>query len=108
MDLLPPRGVRWADKLVFEEQDLMKADESTMAGIRGRRMAMIFQEPMTSLDPCYTIGNQLEEAILEHQKIPSGQARERAVYLLEKVGITAASSRLKQYPHQLSGACVSV
>ena len=103
MDLLPPRGIRWADKLVFEGQDLMTADEATMAGIRGGRMAMIFQEPMTSLDPCYTIGNQLEEAILEHQKIPTGQARERAVYLLEKVGITAAASRLKQYPHQLSG-----
>jgi peptide/nickel transport system ATP-binding protein len=103
MDLLPPRGIRWADKLVFEEQDLMTADPAIMAGIRGRRMSMIFQEPMTSLDPCYTIGNQLEEAILEHQKIPTGQARERAVYLLEKVGITAAASRLKQYPHQLSG-----
>jgi peptide/nickel transport system ATP-binding protein len=103
MDLLPPRGIRWADKLVFEEQDLMTADGATMADIRGGRMAMIFQEPMTSLDPCYTIGNQLEEAILEHQKIPTGQARERAVYLLEKVGITAAASRLKQYPHQLSG-----
>jgi peptide/nickel transport system ATP-binding protein len=103
MDLLPPRGIRWADKLVFEGQDLMTADASAMAGIRGRRMAMIFQEPMTSLDPCYTIGNQLEEAILEHQKIPTRQARERAVYLLGKVGITAAASRLKQYPHQLSG-----
>ncbi|MBT8363263.1 MAG: ABC transporter ATP-binding protein [Deltaproteobacteria bacterium] len=103
MDLLPPMGIRWADKLVFEGQDLMTADASTMSDIRGGRMAMIFQEPMTSLDPCYTIGNQLEEAILEHQKISIGQARERAVYLLEKVGITAAASRLKQYPHQLSG-----
>ena len=103
MDLLPSRGIRWADRLVFDGQDLMTADASAMADIRGRRMAMIFQEPMTSLDPCYTIGNQLEEAILEHQKIPTGQARERAVYLLEKVGITAAASRLKQYPHQLSG-----
>ena len=74
-----------------------------MHEIRGKRISMIFQEPMTSLDPCYTIGNQLEEALLEHQKIPTGQARERAVYLLEKVGITAAASRLKQYPHQLSG-----
>jgi peptide/nickel transport system ATP-binding protein len=103
MDLLPPMGIRWADKLIFEGQDLLTIDASAMAGIRGGRMAMIFQEPMTSLDPCYTIGNQLEEAILEHQKIPAGQARERAVYLLEKVGITAAASRLKQYPHQLSG-----
>ena len=103
MDLLPPRGIRWADKLVFEDQDLLTIDASTMAGIRGGRMAMIFQEPMTSLDPCYTIGNQLEEAILEHQNISAGQAQERAVYLLGKVGITAAASRLKQYPHQLSG-----
>ena len=103
MDLLPPRGIRSADKLVFEGQDLLTIDASTMADIRGGHMAMIFQEPMTSLDPCYTIGNQLEEAILQHQKIPTGQARERAVYLLEKVGITGAASRLKQYPHQLSG-----
>ncbi len=103
MDLLPPMGRRWADKLIFEDLDLLKTDASTMAGIRGGRMAMIFQEPMTSLDPCYTIGNQLEEAILQHQKISTAQARERAVYLLEKVGITAAASRLKQYPHQLSG-----
>ena len=103
MDLLPPMGIRWADKLIFDHQDLLTADASTMAGIRGGRMAMIFQEPMTSLDPCYTIGNQLEEAILEHQSISTAQARERAVFLLEKVGITAAASRLKQYPHQLSG-----
>jgi len=103
MDLLPPRGIRRADKLVFEGQDLMATGASAMAGIRGERMAMIFQEPMTSLDPCYTIGNQLEEAIREHQNISTAEARERAVYLLGKVGITAAASRLKQYPHQLSG-----
>ena len=103
MDLLPAKGIRRADKLVFEGQDLTMADASSMADIRGRRMAMIFQEPMTSLDPCYTIGNQLEEAILEHKKLSIKQARERAVYLLDKVGITAAASRLKQYPHQLSG-----
>jgi peptide/nickel transport system ATP-binding protein len=66
-------------------------------------MAMIFQEPMTSLNPCYTIGNQLEEALLRHRSISRAEARERAVYLLDKVGITAAASRLQQYPHQLSG-----
>ena len=64
---------------------------------------MIFQEPMTSLNPAYTIGNQLEEALLRHKRVSRRQARERAVYLLERVGITAAGSRLKQYPHQLSG-----
>ena len=74
-----------------------------MSDIRGNRMAMIFQEPMTSLNPAYTIGNQLEEALLRHKRVSRRQARERAVYLLERVGITAAGSRLKQYPHQLSG-----
>lgn len=74
-----------------------------MAAIRGNKMAMIFQEPMTSLNPCYTIGNQLEEALLQHRHVSGKEARARAVFLLEKVGITAASSRLKQYPHQLSG-----
>ena len=74
-----------------------------MSDIRGNRMAMIFQEPMTSLNPAYTIGNQLEEALLRHRRISRREARERAVYLLDRVGITAAGSRLKQYPHQLSG-----
>ena len=74
-----------------------------MSDVRGNRIAMIFQEPMTSLNPAYTIGNQLEEALLRHRRVPRGKARERAVYLLDRVGITAASSRLKQYPHQLSG-----
>ena len=103
MDLLPPRAVRRAERLTFEGRDLREAPESEMADLRGSRMAMIFQEPMTSLDPCYTIGNQLEEAILVHRSVSRREARERAVFLLEKVGITAASSRLKQYPHQLSG-----
>jgi len=103
MDLLPPGAVRRAERLTFEDRDLAKAAESKMAALRGARMAMIFQEPMTSLDPCYTIGNQLEEALLVHRRVSRREARNRAVFLLEKVGITAASSRLKQYPHQLSG-----
>lgn len=103
MNLLPRKGVRRAEVLSFEGRDLMKIGDSKMADIRGNKMAMIFQEPMTSLDPCYTIGNQLEEAILQHRKVSTAEARDRAVFLLEKVGITAAESRLKQYPHQLSG-----
>src|SRR5262249_12192944 len=63
----------------------------------------IFQEPMTSLNPAYTIGNQLEEALLRHRGMPRRTARERAVYLLDRVGVRPAASRLKQYPHQLSG-----
>ncbi len=103
MDLLPPRAVRGARALRFEGRDLTGLSEPEMAAIRGDKMAMIFQEPMTSLNPCYTIGNQLEEALLAHRKVPRREARDRAVYLLEKVGITAAASRLRQYPHQLSG-----
>ncbi|MBW2658538.1 MAG: ABC transporter ATP-binding protein [Deltaproteobacteria bacterium] len=103
MGLLPPSGVCQAEKIAFEGHDLLKMDEKEMSTFRGARMAMIFQEPMTSLDPCYTIGNQLVEALTEHRKVSSKEAKERAVFLLEKVGITGSSSRLKQYPHQLSG-----
>jgi peptide/nickel transport system ATP-binding protein len=103
MNLLPRGADRKAERLVFEGRDLLNSGAGAMHGVRGARMAMIFQEPMTSLDPCYTIGNQLEEALREHRSVSKKEARERAVYLLEKVGITAAASRLKQYPHQLSG-----
>jgi peptide/nickel transport system ATP-binding protein len=74
-----------------------------MADLRGNGMAMIFQEPMTSLNPAYTIGTQLTEVLLRHRRVGRAAARERAVQLLERVGITAASERLAQYPHQLSG-----
>ncbi len=103
MNLLPQAAKRRARTFRFDDLDLIKIGERKMTDIRGRRMAMIFQEPMTSLNPCYTIGDQLEEALLRHQKVSRKQARERAVFLLDKVGITAAGSRLKQYPHQLSG-----
>jgi peptide/nickel transport system ATP-binding protein len=103
MDLLPQRALRTAARLELEGRDLARAGERAMADIRGNRMAMIFQEPMTSLNPAYTIGNQLEEALLRHRRASRREARERAVHLLERVGITAAASRLKQYPHQLSG-----
>ena len=103
MDLLPPRSLRRAERLALEGQDLQPLKGRRMADLRGRRMAMIFQEPMTSLNPCYTIGNQLEETLRRHRPVSRQEARERAVFLLEKVGITAAASRLRQYPHQLSG-----
>ena len=103
MGLLPRGAVRRAERIIFEGEDITDADDARMTRIRGARMTMIFQEPMTSLDPCYTIGDQLEEVLLEHKQVSRREARERAVFLLEKVGITAAASRLKQYPHQLSG-----
>lgn len=103
MNLLPSRAKRSTRRLYFDGQDLNRLRERDMADIRGNHMAMIFQEPMTSLNPAYTIGNQLEEALLRHRRVPRAVARDRAAYLLEKVGITAAGQRLKQYPHQLSG-----
>ena len=103
MGLLPKTAIRTADKMNFMGDDIRNLRERQMAALRGVNMAMIFQEPMTSLNPAYTIGNQLEEVYRKHVSRNRAEARERAVFLLEKVGITAARNRLKQYPHQLSG-----
>ncbi len=103
MDLLPKKAIRKADKLALDGEDILNAGERRMSDIRGNVMGMIFQEPMTSLNPAYTIGNQMIETMRRHRKVSVEEARERAVFLLEKVGITAARSRLTQYPHQLSG-----
>jgi peptide/nickel transport system ATP-binding protein len=103
MDLLPARAARSARRLELVGRNLVRIGERQMSDIRGAEVAMIFQDPMTSLNPAYSIGNQLEEALLRHKRVPRRQARARAVHLLERVGITAAASRLKQYPHQLSG-----
>jgi peptide/nickel transport system ATP-binding protein len=103
MDLLPSKARRAATRMELEGRELSDIGERAIADIRGNRMAMIFQEPMTSLNPAYTIGNQLEEALLRHRRIGRRQARERALYLLDRVGIPSAAGRLNQYPHQLSG-----
>ena len=103
MDLLPGKAVRTATTLELDNENVLDIAEDKMADIRGNRMGMIFQEPMTSLNPAYTIGNQMEETLIRHRKASREEARDRAVFLLEKVGITAARSRLRQYPHQLSG-----
>ena len=103
MDLLPATATCTATTLTLDGEHLQAAGERRMTDIRGNKMAMIFQEPMTSLNPAYTIGNQLTEALLRHKQVSAAEARARAIYLLEKVGITAAASRLTQYPHQLSG-----
>jgi len=103
MDLLPPRARRRAARLALEGEELTGLSERQMADLRGNRMSMIFQEPMTSLNPAYTIGDQLTEALRRHRDASLAEARDRAVFLLEKVGITAARGRLGQYPHQLSG-----
>ncbi|GBE43836.1 MAG TPA: ABC transporter ATP-binding protein [Rhizobiales bacterium] len=103
MNLLPRTARRSADTLLLDGQDLSSLREREMSDLRGNAMAMIFQEPMTSLNPAYSIGNQLEEAMRRHRNVSNSEARDRAVFLLEKVGITGARGRLGQYPHQLSG-----
>jgi len=103
MDLLPKHSRREAQRLLFDGIDLLRLRERAMADLRGNGIAMIFQEPMTSLNPTYAIGTQLTEVLLRHRRVGRAAARERAVQLLERVGITAASERLAQYPHQLSG-----
>jgi len=103
MNLLPGRLKRSAARLDFDGVDLTSVSERKMSDLRGDRMAMIFQEPMTSLNPAYTIGNQLAEPLIRHRKVSRAEAEARAVHLLERVGISAAAKRMTQYPHQLSG-----
>ena len=103
MGLLPPKAQRSAEHIRFAGQDLLPLKEREMARLRGARIAMIFQEPMTSLNPSYTLGDQLCEALRAHRQVSAAQARERAVYLLERAGVPQAAERLGQYPHQLSG-----
>lgn len=103
MDLLPSKAKRTCDEMRLLGENVFGIKERAMSDLRGDRMSMIFQEPMTSLNPAYTIGNQLGEALRRHQNVSNAEARDRAIYLLEKVGITAAAGRLGQYPHQLSG-----
>jgi peptide/nickel transport system ATP-binding protein len=103
MDLLPRRARRTVAGLRFGGRDLAALAPAAMNALRGDRLAMIFQEPMTALNPAYTIGNQLEEVYKRHRRGRAGEARAQAVHLLEKVGIANAARRLGAYPHQLSG-----
>ncbi|WP_035961472.1 ABC transporter ATP-binding protein [Bradyrhizobium sp. URHA0013] len=103
MNLLPRSAVRSADHIRFHEHDLLAMSERQMAWLRGDKIAMIFQEPMTSLNPAYTIGSQMAEVLERHRRASRRQALDRAAELLARVGITAPGMRLAQYPHQLSG-----
>ena len=103
MGLLPNAASRNAKHLNLEGESLLEISEAALADLRGNKLSMIFQDPMTSLNPSYTIGNQLVEVLMRHRGASRSAARDRAVYLLEKVGISFAASRLGQYPHQLSG-----
>ncbi len=104
MGLLPPPAVHVSQGAIrLGDVDLLSLPERQMRGIRGDRVAMIFQEPMTSLNPVLTIGRQLTEAIEAHESLPRGAARRRALEALRAVRMSQPEQRLKQYPHELSG-----
>ena len=103
MDLLPKKAIRTVDALKLGGTSIANFSEKDMSSIRGNKMGMIFQEPMTSLNPAFTVENQMVETLARHQSLTGIEARELAIKMLEKVGITPAEQRLKQYPHQLSG-----
>ena len=103
MDLLPKKAIRRLEQLDLGGTSILDYSERQMSDIRGNKMGMIFQEPMISLNPAFTIGNQMVETLHRHRNITGAAARDLAKHMLEKVGITAADQRLNQYPHQLSG-----
>ena len=99
---VPPAEYR-AGEILFEGRDLLQTGEKEMRRVRGKTISMIFQEPMTSLNPVMSIGFQIEEVLLTHQKMRSASARDRAVELLTMVGIPSPRRRLEDFPHKLSG-----
>ena len=104
MDLLQSPGKVIGGSITFEGEDMLSKPKEEMPEFRGSRVAMIFQNPMTCLNPVYTIGNQLTEALKAHDKsVSQEEANKRAMEMLELVGINNVASRMKQYPHELSG-----
>ncbi|TBV80293.1 MAG: ABC transporter ATP-binding protein [Desulfobulbaceae bacterium] len=101
--LLEQEAVRIRGRINFEGRDLLSLPESALRQVRGNRIAMIFQEPMTSLNPVYTVGSQLVEPLMIHRGLKKGAARECAIDLLERTGIPDPDKRVDGYPHQLSG-----
>ena len=94
---------RYQGQILFEGQDILKKTEPQMRGLRGKDIAMIFQEPMTALNPLFTVGNQIAEVLMLHEALNAKQAALRAVELLDKTGIPEPARRAMSYPHQLSG-----
>ncbi|WP_254070563.1 ABC transporter ATP-binding protein [Acidisphaera sp. L21] len=103
MGLLPPRAVQVSGSVRLAGQELLGLPDRAMRRVRGRRIGMIFQEPMSALDPVFTIGEQITETLVAHIRLSAAQARERAVAALADVGIAQPRERLDSYPHQLSG-----
>jgi oligopeptide/dipeptide ABC transporter ATP-binding protein len=104
LKLVPqPPGKIVDGRILFRGRDLVPLTNDEMRAIRGKEISMIFQEPMTALNPVYTCGEQIVEALVLHEKISRRHARARAIEMLERVGIPAAAQRVDEYPHQLSG-----
>jgi len=103
MRLVPPPGRITGGRVFFEDRDLLEVTEREMRDVRGARMAMIFQEPMTALNPVLTVGSQVAESVFLHRPVSRRQAWQRATELLVEVGIADAERRVHDYPHQLSG-----
>jgi oligopeptide/dipeptide ABC transporter ATP-binding protein len=104
MRLIPePPGKIVGGEILYNGRDLLKLNEEQMRDIRGNEISMIFQEPMTSLNPVFTVGHQIDEAVILHQRVSKAEARNRAIEMLRLVGIPAPEQRYHEYPHQLSG-----
>ena len=97
------QDARYGGRLLFEGDDLLKRSEAAMRTVRGKDVSMIFQEPMTALNPLFTIGNQVGEVLATRRGVPAAEVEARAVELLRSVHLTMPQARLKQYPHELSG-----
>jgi peptide/nickel transport system ATP-binding protein len=104
MGLVPqPPGRIAAGEILFEGEDLLKLPPERMRDLRGDKLSMIFQEPMTSLNPVFTVGDQIAEAILRHRDVAAGEARAQTIEMLRRVRIPSPELRVDEYPHQLSG-----
>ncbi|PKR86358.1 ABC transporter ATP-binding protein [Heyndrickxia camelliae] len=104
MDLIPtPPGKIKGGSILFQGKDLLKLSKKEMRKLKGSKISMVFQDPMTSLNPTMKVGKQIEEAILNHQQVSQGQARKKAVEMIKLVGIPNPEERYHQYPHEFSG-----
>jgi ABC-type dipeptide/oligopeptide/nickel transport system ATPase component len=103
MQLLRKPGKVMGGEILFQGQNLLKCNKKEFQKIRGNRISMIFQEPMTSLNPVYTVGKQVREAIMLHQKISKEEAKKKVINIFKQVGIPDPERRYQAYPHQLSG-----
>ena len=103
LGLTRDKNTRFEGEVLYKGRDVLKMDEGELEEVRGNEMSMIFQDPMTSLNPVYTIGAQISEAIQVHDRADKKTARRRSIDLLKQVGIPNADSRVDNYPHEFSG-----